>query len=182
MVVIMVLIAGFVIALLEISDTTHFFHKPNTPMVTASSETKGENGTDKTQTTKTTSSKVNENDQSSGSVQPGDNKSGTGSDVPVVLLAPTGNFVSAHKADQAASLSSVCNTTPGVSCQIVFTQNGVVKSLPIQTTDRGGSVYWNGWTPKSIGLVPGTWQVQAVASQGQQSKLTTDALPLEVTL
>ena len=98
-----------------------------------------------------------------------------------MLVQPTGNFVSAHKnVPVTASLSSVCNTSSGATCQIVFTSGSESHSLPAQTTDLGGSTYWNSWTPESIGLTPGSWTIKAVATLGSDTKSNTDALMLEV--
>lgn len=111
--------------------------------------------------------------------QSGDNK-GTPAES-TVLISPSGTFVSAHKnVPSTAPLSSVCNTSSGATCSIVFTMNSTTKSLPAQTTDRGGATYWNSWTPNSIGLTSGVWKVAAVASLNGQTKTTADALDLEV--
>jgi hypothetical protein len=97
------------------------------------------------------------------------------------LLDPTGNFVSAHKnVPKSASLSSVCNTTSGAECKIVFTNGSTSKSLDPQTTDSNGSSFWNSWSPEDIGLTSGSWQVQAVATLNGQSKTSTDAMKLEI--
>jgi cytoskeletal protein RodZ len=117
------------------------------------------------------------------SSQPGDTKSNVGGATDATLLAPTAsNFVSAHHVNMSTPIASVCNTTPGVTCQIIFTNssNGSIKKLSAQTTDRGGSAYWNNWTPASIGLTPGMWQIQAMATLGGQTKSANDATPLEV--
>jgi cytoskeletal protein RodZ len=117
------------------------------------------------------------------SSQPGDSKNSTNPTSSTVLLVPFGNFVSNHKPGQNNSPlaeTSVCNTSPGASCQIVFTKGGLTKSLPAQTTDRAGSTFWNDWTPTSIGLTTGSWQVQAKATLGSQSKTATDQIPLEI--
>lgn len=101
-----------------------------------------------------------------------------------VLVAPTGDFVSNHHPNLSGSpapntMSSVCNTTPGASCQINFTKDGVVKSLPSEVADAGGSAYWN-WKLQDYGLTSGSWQIQAVTSLNGQTKSATDALDLVV--
>ena len=99
----------------------------------------------------------------------------------VTLDPPSGDFVSSHTISLSAPEQSVCNTTPGATCTITFAQGSTSKSLAVENTDRGGSAYWNGWTPKSIGLTPGSWTIQATATLNGQSKTGTDARNLEVT-
>lgn len=113
--------------------------------------------------------------------QPGDAKNNNSTSGNADLLAPTGNFVSNHRPGQnnsPLSETSVCTTSPGAVCQIVFTNNGVTRSLPSQTTDRAGSTFWNGWTPTSVGLTAGSWQVQAKATLGNQTKVANDQMEL----
>jgi len=100
------------------------------------------------------------------------------------LVAPSGDFVSDHHPNLSGSpapntMTSVCNTTAGASCQIFFTNNSVVKSLPSQVANSGGSVYWN-WTLQSVGLTAGSWQIKAVATMGTQTQSTNDATTLVV--
>lgn len=97
------------------------------------------------------------------------------------LIAPTGTFISSHHLNSVAdSASSSCTTTPGATCQITFTQNGVTKSLSEQTTDAGGATYWGPWRPQDYGLTAGTWTVTAVAKVGSHTLSTKDALQLEI--
>lgn len=123
-------------------------------------------------------------DQSS-SVQPGDNK-GSGGSTTATLLDPTGDFVSNHRPNLSGNpapntLTSVCTTTPGATCAITFTKDGVSKTLPSQTTDRGGSTFWNNWSLSDYGLTTGSWQIKATAVLNGQTKTMSDALVLEVT-
>lgn len=181
-----VLLLALVFAVLEVSGITHVFHKANNDQATygtASQSTKGEptdTDSSKQNPSPAPTSSPNPTSTDTGS-QPTNDKSSTDGSAPVTLQAPTGNFVSAHKVPVNAPLASVCNTTSGVSCQITFTSNGVTKSLPAQTTDRGGSTYWNGWTPSKIGLTAGSWKIQAIATSGNQKQTTDDALTLEIT-
>lgn len=101
----------------------------------------------------------------------------------VQLIKPFGTLVSNHKPGQNGSPleeGSVCNTTPGASCSITFTKDGVTKSLPAKTADGAGAAYWSSWTPQSVGLTSGSWMVSAVATLGQQSASTQDTLALEI--
>lgn len=67
---------------------------------------------------------------------------------------------------------STCTTTPGAFCQILFKSGGVTNQLPAQKTDANGSTVWD-WGIKAIGLTPGTWQVTAVATNGDKSASNT---------
>ena len=178
--VVLVLIATVI--LLERANVTHLFHDaaPKALPVTASPDTKGEPSTSQTASNSDKSSQNSSTPTTSS--QPGDQKSSSSGSTGGTLLSPAGDFVSAHKnVPSSASLSSVCNTTAGATCKISFTStNGTVKSLDSQTTDRGGSTYWNSWSPKAIGLTTGSWTVQAIASLNGQTKTSSDALPLEV--
>jgi hypothetical protein len=110
---------------------------------------------------------------------------GTPPNTPVSLQAPSGTFVSDHQpslsgADGAPSTEvSVCTTTAGATCYLKFTKDGVVKTLPVQTTDGSGSTSWR-WDVSAAGFTTGNWQVIAVAALGDQVKSTTDGFRLEV--
>lgn len=115
-----------------------------------------------------------------GSQTPDSTKNGDDSGA-VTLIAPLpGNFVSNHHAKTSDSLTSTCTTTPGATCQITFTKDGVTQSLPAETTDAGGSAYWNNWRPVDYSLDAGSWKVQAIATLGSQKLTTDDALSLEI--
>jgi cytoskeletal protein RodZ len=114
------------------------------------------------------------------------NSSGSSTSPPATatLTAPQGNFVSNHHPNLDGSPApnteqSVCNTTPGASCQISFTKDGVTKTLPAQTTDSGGAAYWR-WKLQDIGLTEGTWKVSAKATLGSQTQTADDVIPFEV--
>lgn len=101
------------------------------------------------------------------------------------LITPSGSFVSDHHPNLSGSpapntITSVCNTTPGASCQITFTMDGVTKSLHAQTADSGGSTYWSNWKLQDVGLTAGSWKVQATASLNGQTKTASDAMALVV--
>lgn len=175
-----VFVLGALLAVLELSHVTHFFHKSKTyirtPTTGGSSVgiQKGE-----PQPTNTTPATGN-------TTEPGDNKSNTGSNITTTLLTPSADsLVSNHHPNLSGSpapntLSSVCTTSPGASCTITFTKDGVTKSLPAQTTDRGGSTYWNNWSLQGIGLTQGSWHIQAVATLNGQTKNISDSMNLEV--
>jgi hypothetical protein len=100
------------------------------------------------------------------------------------LVAPTGNFVSDHHPNLSGSpapnsMTSVCNTSPGASCQISFTDGSTTKSLPTQTTDAGGATYWY-WKLQDIGLTTGSWKISATSSVSGNSLSSTDPMALVV--
>jgi len=76
--------------------------------------------------------------------------------------------------------SSVCNTSPGATCQITFTSNGVTKSLASEQADSTGAAYWNNWTLQSIGLTEGSWTITATATLNGQTSHVTDPINLKV--
>lgn len=167
-----IVLVVLVIGVLEFTNVTHFFHDQK--VETISQYTKGEPKTSTSDTSNSGSSQAaNDQDQSS--------KTNTAtSDAP--LVAPNGQFVSNHRPGQDGSPTSeqsVCNTTPGATCSIQFTSNGVTKSLSAKVADAGGSAYWN-WSLKDIGLTSGSWAVSATATLGSKSLTAKDAMNLEV--
>jgi hypothetical protein len=164
-----------IFVLLELTNTTHILHKngsqPEKSTNNGQSTNQGDGSATKTPqgTTTQTDATTLSNDTKQTKAQAS------------ILIEPTGNFVSAHKnVPKSASLSSVCNTTSGAECKIVFTNGSTSKSLDSQTTDSNGSSFWNSWSPESIGLTSGAWQVQAMATLNGQSKTSTDAMKLEI--
>ncbi|HSX36462.1 MAG TPA: hypothetical protein VLH84_06035 [Patescibacteria group bacterium] len=175
-VAVLVSLAG-IVAILELTNTTHWFHHKSakfTPSPTANANTKGAGAV--SQPGDGSSSSSNSSSQTTTGTSK-DQQSGVDPNTP--LQAPTGVFVSSHHVDPGSSMQSVCNTTSGAKCSISFTKDGVTKSLAAQTTDAGGSTYWP-WQPKDIGLTPGSWTITATATLGSQTKTASDASPLEV--
>lgn len=169
------LLLVFLITLLEITNVTHFFHTKTKTAPTANEYTKGEpkNKSGSTSNNKTTTNNNQTVDTSK-----------KGSESTYNLIAPIGDFVSNHHPNLVGSpspnlISSVCTTTPGASCQINFTKGGITKSLYAQTTDEGGSAYWD-WKLQDIGITTGSWSIEATASLNGQIKSTKDTSNLEV--
>ena len=164
-------LAGAILAGLELTNTTHIFNK--------SSESESNNSKPKTV-------KHGLLESGSGSGTTGANKGknpaqNTPANGP--LLAPTGTFVNTYTAASHDQLTSTCNTTPDAMCQITFTRNGVTKALPARQADSNGAVFW-AWHPddSNIGLTAGAWHIVAVATQGSQSKVTDNgSLELNIT-
>lgn len=173
------LLAAGVLATLELTDTTHIFHKKPVPQVTGGPGTKGtgDESASSSDTSSSTAGSGNDN-----TTVPDDETSKLPTNTSKKLIAPQGPFVSNHAPSAAhPTINSACNTTSGATCQILFTKDGVTKTLPAQTTDLGGATYWNGWKPKDIGLTPGEWKITAKVSLGSQTKTAADALPLKIT-
>jgi hypothetical protein len=170
--------AGLIVTALELTNTTYFFHARPVE-VTASPATKGVPQSKD-------STKSNSTPENNDSSTKGDGKvDDTASDPNAFLKEPTGVFVSNHHPNLSGSpapntINSVCNTTSGATCQIIFTKGEEVKSLPAQMTDKGGATYWNGWKIQDIGLTKGEWHITAKVILGSQVKTADDALPLVV--
>jgi hypothetical protein len=124
--------------------------------------------------------------QPSAQASPDKSTASGGQTVPseTVLLSPSGNFVSNHHPNLGGSPApsaeqSVCNSTPGATCRIVFTKGDITKTLAAQTTDNNGATYWN-WDVKDAGFTEGTWQITVTADINGQSKTATDSQDLVV--
>jgi hypothetical protein len=101
-----------------------------------------------------------------------------------ILEAPSGTFVSNHHPNLSGSPApsqeqSVCNTTPGATCYIKFTNGSIVKTLAVETIDANGAAYWS-WDVNKAGFTAGDWQITAVASLNGQTKTASDSLTLQV--
>lgn len=177
-----ILVAAAVVVALELTNTTHLFHKPKVSAhETASQNTKGETGDSSTTTPSTSSQSTSDtgSTQSTTPTSPTGTQQKEGGSTSATLLMPSGTFVSNHRANLSSTESSVCTTTPGASCKIVFTNGSLTKELPTQATDAGGSTYWD-WKLQDIGLTAGSWHVQAVATLNGQTKTADDATSLVV--
>jgi hypothetical protein len=174
------IVVAIIFVVLELSHTTNMLKTTDTAkdLATASQETKGESD----ESSESTSTQGSNNSNG----EPGDTKSSTGGDATSTsLLPPTGNFVSTHRtslsnADGSGRITSVCNTTPGANCTISFTKDGVVKTLAAQNTDRGGTTYWNNWSPADYGLTEGGWKITAKTTLGGNTQAAEDVMELLV--
>lgn len=100
------------------------------------------------------------------------------------IVTPVGTFVSNHEPNLSGSpapnlIVSTCRTSPGVTCAITFTQNGITKSLPAKITDSNGNADWT-WKLQDIGLTIGDWSITAVAKSGDATKTADDVMALKV--
>ena len=113
-----------------------------------------------------------------------DKNNNSNPDATTTLVAPYGSFVSNHfpnlsESPAPSSLTSVCNTSAGATCQITFTNGSTTKSLPAQSTNSSGYTYWS-WNIQDIGLTVGTWKIQATSSYKGQTKTSMDGMNLVV--
>lgn len=93
---------------------------------------------------------------------------------------PEGNFVSSHRINSRSdTVESVCTTTPGAACEITFKLGNDTKSLGKKTTNQSGTASWV-WTPASVGLYAGSWEITAIATLGGSQNTAKDPLNLEL--
>jgi hypothetical protein len=174
------LVTGVVVLLLLAAAAyltyNHYSSKPTAQhLVSAGQATKGQANQPASSTTDGIQS------SSQGTSSPGTAKTSTGSSqTSAPLTAPSGSFVSNNTVTETSQITSVCTTTPGAQCKITFTNGSTVKSLPSETTDSSGSVYWFNWTPQSYGITQGTWKITGIATLGSQTQSTNYAQSLEV--
>lgn len=164
------LIGAGTIAVLELTNTTHWLHAKTT---VADKPTPKPRGIQPQSTAVTPSPSPATSDDNSikvhGTTSPSKD-----------LLAPQGTFANVYEATMDEQMSSTCTSNAGVYCKIVFIKDGVSKSLPDHLTDTSGSTAW-AWKPRDIGLSPGIWHIKAVASYNGQTKTTNnDPLTLKI--
>ena len=176
--VLLVLLAGSFILIYKY--TSLLKNKPSLRPTTTNAYTKGLNSNSRYAhgVNQTVNNAKNTNNSLSAS-------SSTNNSTTAVLLQPSGDFVSNHHPDLSGSpspnvLTSVCNTTPGATCQIFFNMNNAVRSLPMKTANSGGSVFWQNWSLQSINLYQGSWKISVVAKLGDQTKTAFDPMDLTV--
>ena len=118
---------------------------------------------------------------------PGGPENGSGLTVSSTPHPPSGTYVSNYHPSINTEEYSSCSTTPGATCTIRFknTSTGITKQLtPVVATAsksaEDGVAEWSSWTPASIGLSAGDWQVTATATLGGNSASTASTLILDV--
>lgn len=169
-----------VTSVLEMTNTTHFFHKRKAVSSTIPASTS--TGSNTADTSKSDSESISDN--STASQPPVSDKAIVPPTSGDELLAPSGSFVSNHRPSLGGTPSSsteesICTTTPGAFCTITFKKDGITKTLESLQTDSSGTAIWN-WDIKSAGFIPGTWTITANASLNGQTKGADDLQPLEV--
>ena len=173
----LLIVLAIAILALELTDTTHLFHKKVVPpIIPVSHSTVSEQKKPASTSSSSNGSDTTDN-QGSKLVPPSGSPGST-----ATLIQPYGELVSNHFPGQNGSdtkESSACNSTPGATCYIQFTntENGKVTKLPPQLIGNDGSTVWS-WDAKT--LTQGTWQITAVADLNGQTKNITDTAKLEI--
>jgi hypothetical protein len=165
------------LASLEITGVTHLAHKSSIPPVIPVSDNSG--GSNDSQSSQTT---TDTQQQSSTKSNSSSNSSSQSLNQSLPLYAPYGDFVSNHHpGDKSAPTSevSVCNTTPGATCYIKFTNGATSTALPAKKTSSDGSAIWR-WDIKDANLTSGDWVITAVATLNGETKTATDQLSLTI--
>lgn len=179
-----VLLLVIVVTTLELTNTTHLLHKKRavSSTIPATVKTESNDGNDTASTPSTPDTSATPTTPTT----PTNTKVVGAPSTSAPLIAPSGNFVSNHKPslshanDVPSQLQSVCNTTPGATCTITFTNTaGIVKTLAAKTTDATGSVIWD-WDVNAAGFTTGTWKITATATLNGDSKSNSDPQSLEV--
>lgn len=165
-----------IIAILEATNTTHFFHKQTVPPVVPAHTNNGQPISNSGSSSQPGSTSDNSSQQSN--TPPPEVADHT-------LITPYGNFVSNHFPGQngtTTSEASICNTSPGATCYIKFTNvtTGDTTQLATQTADAQGYVSWYWDVDKDAHLTSGKWKITAVATLGGQTKTAEDVLNLVV--
>lgn len=175
-VILLLLVLALVTGALELTGTTHFFHKDKLPAVIGTTSG-GPSGGPSSSTSQSSGSKTSAKSatQNSGGNQ-------TSSSLP--LSAPYGVFVSNHSPNLSghpapSSETSVCNTTPGAQCYIKFTNGTSSTKLPTKTTGSDGAAYWY-WDVGKNNLSPGDWTIIVTATLNGHTKTTQDPIALSV--
>ena len=174
-----VVVVTLVLLLLEVTNTTHIFHKQSVVSSTIPTTT-----TDRADSVNSDTSYNTPESTSAGqkeATSTANEKTAVSPSSGSELLAPSGNFVSSHRPSlkDSPGQESICTTTPAAFCIIVFTKDGVIKTLESKKANSSGTVIWN-WDIKSAGFVVGSWKITATTSLNGQSKSTTDLQNLEV--
>lgn len=172
------MIALFVVAIAAWATNGFGLLQPSTPAVIPAQQPNANSNTSDSKSDKTPL-------ESSGSAQtnkePSKPANSAVSNLP--LYAPQGAFVSNHspgKGGSPTAETSVCNTTPGATCYIIFSNGATTTKLPAKTADSNGTVYWYWDVEDDAHLSAGSWTIKAVATNGTETKTTTDNIPLRV--
>lgn len=137
----------------------------------------------KTSTTPTNSSATQSSSGTTSTKGSGVTKPAT-LDTGVTPVEPSGTFVSNHHPNLSGSPapsteSSTCTTTPGATCTIRFTKVNIVKSLEPKITNSDGNTNWD-WALTDVGLTEGSWNITALATNGNKTATATDSMLLVV--
>ncbi len=172
-------IAALAIFILEITNTTHLFHKKYETIPAKTTPT-----TQSTSPTTTVQGGNNDTTQptpSSDKTQSANTPSGSTTNSSEGPTKPYGTFVANHhpSLNNSPNMESVCSGTPGAKCYISFTMGNSVKTLPEQVIGSDGSTIWQ-WNLKTAGFSEGKWSIKAISTLNGKSTEATDQLELEV--
>jgi|GEM_PF-1662247 len=95
--------------------------------------------------------------------------------VSATLAKPTGQTLNKHTISLSsndlqnnAAMTTSCQTVIGGLCGLTFSgPGGAVKQVDPSATQSGGNQF--DWNAKTLGLAPGTWQVQLLATYNGQT-------------
>jgi cytoskeletal protein RodZ len=122
------------------------------------------------------------NSNSTTSSSMSDKQGGSTASPQTSLDTPTGNFVSSHKVSSSTNtLESICTTTTGATCEITFRKGDTILTLGKKDVNNSGTATWI-WTPGSIALTNGSWEITATATLGDKTSTAIDPLKLDVSL
>jgi hypothetical protein len=178
-IVLLIVLLVAVMATLELTNTTHIFHRQRIPAVISVTNTKTKNN-NSNKNTITTNSGTSQATTTPTKVTSSAGET-TSSSQP--LESPYGSFVSNHYPGQNGSNLdevSVCNTTPGASCYIKFSNGSITTQLPTQVTNNAGVTSWTWNIGSDAHLTSGQWQITAVASLNGQFLYTNDPMMMIV--
>ncbi len=176
------LVVIMVAGLLEAFSVTHFLHDSHNQVV-AKSTGAGTKGVANPAASEPSTTQPTQTQTPTAQTTPHPAKQPNGNTGSGTLIAPWGTFVNVYKnVGVNDNMQSTCNTSAGATCQIVFVNGSITKTLPIKTADGGGAIFWS-WKPsdQNIGLTPGSWHITAEAKLGSQVKTTDNgSLELEI--
>lgn len=96
------------------------------------------------------------------------------------LQTPFGQFVSNDDPAIGSYEESECETTPGATCYIEFTNSsGNTISLQKETANAQGVAAWGWYVSGAKGFSPGAWKLQAIATQNGQTKTADGSINVQ---
>jgi len=164
---------GILLVVVVLLVASYLHHQHSSPVIPSTSPAKTVSGSSDKQVAASVNPSSSTSDSSKSAATSTTAPSGT------PPTTPYGDFVSNHSpgGQNPTQETSVCNTTPGATCYIQFTQGSIIKSLSSQTADANGAAYWN-WDATT--LSGGSWTIKAIAGLNGQTATASDSRPLVV--
>lgn len=174
----MLLVIGCVVVLAGATAAAFMLMKPESQAGTTAKQNKTVTVKQKNGVRVTTSESPSKVGTNVGSTTSSNNLEG------LTPATPSGTFVSNHHpnldGDPAPNqINSICQTTPGVTCEIRFTKESSTKILGASKVGSDGYVSWD-WKLQDIGLSEGIWKIEVVAKNGDKTAISVDPSSLEV--